>query len=120
FYIRQQPITAAGTELPGVLQPQNNTTQVGVNASWSHNLAPNLASSLIGTWFRTESNAAPGAPGFSGPTRQGYVTATLSTTLSAYTTLNGGVRYQVLHEDPTFGAGYTEAAVFIGLTYRFH
>ena len=120
YYLRQQPITAAGTELPGVLQPQNNTTQVGFTAAWSHNLAPNLSSSLIGTWLRTESNAAPGTLGFSGPTRQGYVTATLSTTLSAYTTLIGGVRYQVLHEDPTFGSGYTEAAVFVGLTYLFH
>src|SRR5262249_16021457 len=93
FYIRTQPITAAGPDLPGALPPQNNTTQEGFNATWSHNLAPNLSSSLSGRWFRTESNAAPGAPGFSGTTRQGYVTALLTSSLSANTTVNGGVRY---------------------------
>src|SRR5262249_55055195 len=91
FYVRQQPITAAGTELPGVFQPQNNTTQVGFSAAWSHNLAPNLSSSVSGNWYRTESNAAPGSAGFSGTTRQGFVTATLTSSLSAYTSVNGGV-----------------------------
>jgi uncharacterized protein (PEP-CTERM system associated) len=119
YYIRQQPITAAGTELPGVLQPENNTTQVGFSASWSHSLSPNLSSSLSGNWYRTESNAAPGAPGFSGTTRQGFVTATLTSPLTANTSLTGGVRYQVLHTDPTFGSSYNEAAVFVGLSHQF-
>jgi uncharacterized protein (PEP-CTERM system associated) len=119
YYLRQQPITAAGTELPGVLQPENNTTQVGFSASWSHSLSANLSSSLSGSWYRTESNAAPGAPGFSGTTRQGFVTATLTSPLTANTSLTGGVRYQVLHTDPTFGSSYNEAAVFVGLSHQF-
>jgi uncharacterized protein (PEP-CTERM system associated) len=119
YYIRQQPITAAGTELPGVLQPENNTTQVGFGASWSHSISPNLSSSLSGNWNRTESNAAPGTPGFSGTTRQGFVTATLTSPLSAYTSVSGGVRYQVLHSDPTFGSSYNEAAVFVALSHQF-
>ena len=120
FYLKQTPITAAGTPLPGIVNPGGNSTQEGVGVVWTHNLSPNLSLSMSGNAFRTVSNVAQNDPGFSAPTRQGYITATLTTPLSAYTQINGGVRYQVLREDPTFGSGYTEAAVFIGLTHQFH
>jgi hypothetical protein len=43
----------------------------------------------------------------------------LSTALSPNTSVNGGIRYQVLHADPGAGNGYNEAAIFASLFYTF-
>ena len=60
----------------------------------------------------------PSEFGFLTTTRQGFVTATLTYPLSPKTSVNGGVRYQVLRNDTA--SGYTEAAAFVGLNYTFH
>jgi uncharacterized protein (PEP-CTERM system associated) len=120
YYLRQRPITASGSTLPGVTNPGSNTTQEGLSVAWTNNLSPNLAFTVSGNAFRTASNVPEGELGFTSPTRQGYVIATLTSPLSAYTSVNGGLRYQVLRTDPASGPGYTEAAIFVGLTHRFH
>jgi uncharacterized protein (PEP-CTERM system associated) len=118
FYLRSQPITAAGTDVPGAIAAENNNTQVGGNVVWTHNLAADLTFALSGSFFRTESNLATTALGFLSTTRQGYVTATLTYPLSPNSSLNGGVRYQLLRNDTA--SGYTEAAAFVGFNYTFH
>ena len=117
FYLRQQPITAAGNELPGFLNSLNNNTQVGSNITWTHNFPRNVLFALSGTFNRTESNLPSDAPGFAGTTRQAYTTATLTVPVAANTFMNGGVRYSVFRS--SIGPGYTEAAVFVGLNHTF-
>jgi uncharacterized protein (PEP-CTERM system associated) len=118
FYLRSQPITAAGTDVPAAIAAENNNTQVGGTVVWTHNLAPNLTFALNGTLLRTESNLTSTELGFLTTTRQGYVTATLTYPLSPNSSVNGGVRYQVLRNDTA--SGYTEAAVFVGFNHTFH
>ncbi len=117
FYLRQQPITASGNDLPGFIAGFNDNTQVGTNIVWTHNLTPSLQLVASGTVSRTESNLPQDTLGFSATSRQGYATIGLSTPLSPNTTVNGSVRYQVQHVDQ--GTGYNEAAVLFGLSHTF-
>jgi len=117
FYLQSQPITAAGNDIPGFIAGFNANTQVGANIVWTHPLTPSLTLVTSGTISRTESNLDPSSLGFFSPTRQGYATIGLSTQLSPNTSVNGGIRYQVLHADP--GNGYNEAAIFAGLSHTF-
>lgn len=117
FYLRQQPITAAGNELPGFLNALNNNTQVGTNVTWTHNFPRNVLFALTGTFNRTESDVPQDAPGFAGTTRQFYTTASLTMPLAANTSMNGGVRYSVFRSSTN--PGYTEAAIFVSLNHAF-
>ena len=119
FYLRQQPITAAGNDIPGFIAGSNDNTQVGANIVWTHALTPSLTLVTSGTINRTESNLPASSLGFQGTTRQGYATMELSTPLSPNTSVNGGIRYQVLHADPVAGNGYNEAAIFATLSHTF-
>ena len=38
FYAKTQPITGAGTPLPGFFAAGNNNTQTGASVTWTHNL----------------------------------------------------------------------------------
>lgn len=114
FYVRYQPINAAGAPLPPPLLTiaGNNSTQKGVAITWTHNLAPQAILELTGTRLRTTLNIAP-----FGATTQSYVTLRVSDTLSINTTVFAGARYQRADSDLT--AGYTEAAVFVGFNHVF-
>jgi uncharacterized protein (PEP-CTERM system associated) len=117
FYLRQQPITAAGNDVPGFVGALNDNTQVGTTVVWTHTLAPSLTFVASGTVSRTESNVPQDSLGFIGTSRQGYFTVGTTTSLSPNTSVSGGVRYQVQRVDQ--GTGYNEAAVLFGLSHTF-
>jgi uncharacterized protein (PEP-CTERM system associated) len=116
FYVRYQPISAAGAPLPPPLLTiaGNNSTQKGVAITWTHNLAPQAVLELTGTRLRTTLNIAP-----FGATTQSFVTLRVSDTLSTSTTVFAGARYQRANSDLALAAGYTEAAVFVGFNHVF-
>jgi len=113
FYLRQQPISGAGTPLPGFLSTSNNNTQSGGDFIWTHNLTGSTSLATTFNYLRTVNNEP-----LTGTTNQGWVNVTLTTTLSPSTSVSGGARYQKLRSD--ISTSYTEAAVFIGLTYTYH
>lgn len=117
YYLKQQPITAEGNDVPGFAAALNNNTQIGANITWTHTLTSYLSLVAGVSVSRTESNLPESAVGFSATTKQGYATIGLSMPLSPNTSINGGVRYQVSHVD--FGTGYNEAAIFAGLNHTF-
>jgi uncharacterized protein (PEP-CTERM system associated) len=114
FYLHQEPIAGSGTALPPVLAigALNDNTQQGINVVWTHNLTPSVTMNLTTTALRTTANAP-----FSATTNQGNVTLTVTTPLSARTTVFAGARYQMLRAN--FQEGYNEAALFAGLNYLF-
>ncbi len=118
YYLKQQPITAAGNDVPGIAAALNNNTQIGANISWQHTLTSSLSLVTQVSVSRTESNLPESAVGFSATTRQGFATVGLSMPLGPNTSISGGVRYQVQHVD--FGSGYNEAAIFAGFNHTFH
>ena len=109
-YVKSEPITAAGTPLPGLLG--NNNTQKLVSLTWTHNLAPLVTLGLTASGVRTTLNQAP-----YGTTTQGYVTLKLAALVSSTTTAFAGARYQKSNSD--FGTNYNEAAIFAGLLLLF-
>lgn len=114
FYVRYQPITAAGTALPPPLQvlAGNNTTQKGVALTWTHNVTPADTLEVTATGLRTTLDVPP-----FGTTTVGYITLRLAHLLSASTTLFAGARYQKSNSD--FGTNYNEAAIFVGFNHVF-
>ena len=114
FYLHQEPIAGSGTPLPPVLAigTVNDNTQQGINVIWTHNLTPSVTMNLTATGLRTTANAP-----FTAVTNQGYATVTVTTPLSARTTVFAGARYQLLRAN--FQEGYNEAALFAGLNYIF-
>ncbi len=113
FYVRYQPITAAGTALPpSLLAAGNNSTQKGVAVTWTHNLTPIVTLGATATLLRTTLDAPP-----FGTTTQGYITLKVAELLSASTTVFAGARYQKANSD--LGVNYDEAAIFAGLNYIF-
>lgn len=113
YHSRNEPIGESTTDviLPLLAQLTNNT-QVGANAVWTHQLAPNLTLGVNGNWSRTTDNSAVG-----GSTRLYAVDATVSRMLTALTSLHAGLRYQDSTSD--VATSYREFAVFVGLTHRF-
>jgi len=114
FYLHQEPIAGSGTPLPPILAgaTANDNTQKGASIVWTHNLTPSIASNLTFSAYQTVANAP-----FSARTNQGNVNFTVTSPLTARTTVFAGARYQVYR--PNFGEGYNEAAVFAGLNYLF-
>ena len=112
YYLRTEPISGAGTVLPPTLAAQNNNTQTGISIIWSHNLTRTAVLNLTGFATRTRANAP-----LTGETNQGGARVDLVLPLSPHTTFITGVRYQSLSSNVT--TGYSEAAVFAGLTYAF-
>jgi len=112
FYAKSQPITGAGTPLPGLFAPGNNNTQTGASVVWTYNITTMVALNATGTYIHTVANAP-----LVGTSNQGYFLLGLTAPLSAKTTLTAGARYQVLHSDVS--VQYNEAAIFAGLTYVF-
>jgi len=112
FYLRSEPISGSGTPLPGLLPSANNNTQSGGDIAWTHNLTSLSSLTASVSYLHTVANAPP-----FGTTNQGFVRLLLSTNVSPQTSLIAGARYQILHSDIT--NNYSEAAVFVGLTYTY-
>ena len=112
YYLRSQPITAAGTPLPGFLA-QNNNTQTGGDISWTHKVTPFTSLTAGVNYLRTVANEP-----LTGTSKQGWARAVLTTNLSRETNLYAGARYQVFRSDVS--SDYSEAAVFVGFSYSYH
>jgi uncharacterized protein (PEP-CTERM system associated) len=112
FYLRTEPISGAGAPLPAILAAQNNNTQTGLNLVLSHKLTPTAVLNFTGFATRTRANAP-----YTGETNQGGVGVNLFLPMSQHTTFITGARYQSLGSN--VANGYTEAAVYAGLTYAF-
>jgi uncharacterized protein (PEP-CTERM system associated) len=112
YYLRTEPISGAGNPLPEGLAAQNNNTQTGVDVVWSHNLTSTAVLNFTGFATRTKANAP-----YTGETNQGGVRLDLAVPLSAHTTFSTGARYQSLGSN--VAPGYTEKAIYAGLTYAF-
>jgi uncharacterized protein (PEP-CTERM system associated) len=110
FRSRNEPLP--GEELAGLLSDQNNNTQIGASAAWTHQLKQNLALATTFDWSRTSANVQSGES-----TRLYSLRAFLSTSLSALTSVYGGVRYQDSRSD--IGESFREAALFVGLIHMF-
>jgi len=116
FRTRNEPLP--GTEeaaLTALLTELTNTTQTGASVVWSHQLEPNLSLSTNATWSRSTENV-----GAQGTSRQFALSATLSRTLSALTSLYVGARFQRGDSNADIGTNYREFAVLVGLTHTFH
>jgi uncharacterized protein (PEP-CTERM system associated) len=112
FYAKTQPITGAGTPLPGYFSQGNNNTQTGASVAWTRNLTAMMTLNATCTVTRTVANAP-----LVGTTNQGYFLISVTAPLSGNSTISIGARYQVLHSD--VAVQYNEAAVIAGLNYVF-
>ena len=112
FYAKTQPITGAGTPLPGLFVAGNNNTQTGASIVWNHNISAQLT--LNGTCSASRSVA--NAP-LSGTTNQGYCMLGVTAPISPNTTVSAGARYQLARSDVS--TDYNEAAIMAGITYIF-
>jgi uncharacterized protein (PEP-CTERM system associated) len=117
FHVRQQPVSAANTDLPGFIAAQNNNTQNGGSVVWTHTLSPTMTFALTGAASRSESNVAQTGIGGVGTSKQGSITANLTAPLSPNTSATAGIRYQVFRSD--LSSNYTEAAAFVGVNHIF-
>jgi len=112
FYAKTQPITGAGTPLPGLFVAGNNNTQTGASIVWNHNLTAQLMLNSSCTALRTVANAP-----LSGWTKQGYCLLGLTAPVSPNTTFSIAARYQLLRSDVS--TEFNEAALIAGITYIF-
>lgn len=112
YRLRQQPISGSGNSVPDPLAGINDNTQYGTNVIFTHNLTPLVT--FTGNLFalRTVDNTESG-----GRTRQGGITASITSRVAPYTDVYGGIRYQVEHSTVT--NDYNEMAVFVGVTHEF-
>jgi uncharacterized protein (PEP-CTERM system associated) len=110
FNVRTEPIAGSGNPLPAPLAAANNNTQTGANAVWSLRVTPTVTLAAMIEGYRTVANGP-----LEGTTRQGSARVTVSSLLSARTTVFAGARYQELRSDVT--SDYNEAAVYVGLSY---
>jgi uncharacterized protein (PEP-CTERM system associated) len=112
FRLRTQPLgTSEIVDVVGA--PGNDSTQVGGEVTWSHQLAPLMTLTADATQRYGRSEREP-----FGASRTTSLSTHLSYKLSAKTTARAGARYQRQRSD--FSPGYDEAAVFAGILYLFH
>jgi len=112
FYVDSEPIAGSGTPLPPALAFNNNNTQKGVAATWTHNISPAVTLNASLTLLRTTAN-----PPLVGTTNQGILNVTVYRQVAAETQIFGGARYQKLNSD--LATNYTEAAIFAGFYHTF-
>jgi uncharacterized protein (PEP-CTERM system associated) len=112
YYGKSEPITGAGVAIPPILGGQNNNTQMGGGAVWTHSLTPTSSLSLSGNISRTDAN-----PPFSGRTDNMSLRFSITRPISPKTTTFAGARYSKFESD--FQNNYNEAAVFVGASHSF-
>jgi len=113
YYLKTQPITGSGATVPPDLSFGNNTTQRGVDLTWTHALTPfmNFAASTGAS--RTDNNG-----GIAVQTESFYVRAGVNWKLSPLTSVTAGARYQLGRSDFEL-TDYREKAVFAGFLHTF-
>ncbi len=110
FYLKSEPITAAGTPLPPLLVGGNDNTQTGGTLVWTHQVTPSMVLSASADGVRTVGNSG-------GNTKQGTVRIAMSRPITPLTSAFVGARYQVLQSN--IASDYTETAAFVGLNHSF-
>jgi uncharacterized protein (PEP-CTERM system associated) len=114
YWWDQDPITAVGTPIPGVLATQNYTTR-GFSANYSYRLSGNTDLSFLAlrSYTTYDSEARPGS------TTYNILRALATVRLSPRSTLFAGVRYQWQDPSTTFYSEYREAGLFGGWDYSY-
>jgi uncharacterized protein (PEP-CTERM system associated) len=114
YWTYQEPITAVGTPIPGLLATQTYTTR-GASANYTYRLSANTDLSFLALRVYTtyDSDVRPGS------TTYNILRGLATFRLSPQSTLFAGVRYQ--WQDPTtaFYSEYREAGLFGGWDYSF-
>jgi uncharacterized protein (PEP-CTERM system associated) len=113
FRLRSEPVAGAEQPVSGQLAAFNDNTQTGGGIAWTYKLTPSLSLNTTADGLRTVAN-----PPQVGKTNQGSVRTTLTSPVTANTTVYAGARYQRLHSD--VATDYNEVAVYVGLTHTFH
>lgn len=112
YRLRQEAISGSGNDVPDPLGIFTNNTQTGGNVVWTHGLTSimTLTTSLEAsrTVSLTDSNV----------TKQGAARAGITTVVAPFTSVYGGVRYQIQRSNAT--GDLNEMAVFVGVNHRFH
>ena len=112
YYLKTEPITAAGEGIPPLISSINDSKQIGARASWAYQLAPLTSLTLTGVASRSDSN-----PPLAVKSDHYSVQLNLQRTISPRTFAHFGARYQSFKSD--FDRGYDEAAVFVGASHTF-
>jgi uncharacterized protein (PEP-CTERM system associated) len=114
FRTRNQPVGGSDlTAVTDLLTTVSDSTQVGTSVIWTHQLAANMTWATSLTVARAKSNQEPRET-----TDQYLLSSTVSQSLSPFTSIYGGARFQ--HSRSDIAAGYREFAAFVGLSYTFH
>ena len=114
FRSRNQPVGGSDlAEVTDVLTSVTDSTQVGTGIVWTHQLASDMMWATNLTVARAKSNQEPRET-----TDQYLLSSTVSRSLSTFTSIFGGARFQDSRAE--IAQGYREFAVFFGLTYKFH
>ena len=114
FHSRNQPVRGEDlSDVADVLLNFNNSSQTGGSVIWTHDFASNLnwANSLTAT--RAISYQEPRET-----TDQYLLSSLLTHSLSPYTSIYGGARFQVSRSE--IARGFQEFAVYLGVSYTFH
>ena len=113
FYLRQEPISGSGNELPPILSSNlNDTTQQGGSFVWTHNLTSSAVMNLTLGASQSKLNEP-----LKGKTNNASVRLFVTQPISERTSVFAGARYQIGRSD--LAPDYNEAAVFAGLTYTY-
>jgi uncharacterized protein (PEP-CTERM system associated) len=114
FRSRNQPVPGSDlAAVSDVLTTVTDSTQVGTGVVWTHQLASDMTWATNLTVARAKSNQEPRET-----TDQYLLSSTVSRSLSPFTSIYGGARFQDSRSE--VAQGFREFAVFFGLTYTFH
>jgi len=114
FRSRDQPVP--GNDLADVtdlLSVVTDSTQVGGGVIYTHQLGSGITWATNLTATHAKSNQEPHEN-----TKQYLISSTVSRSLSPFTSIYGGARFQESRSD--LSPGYQEFAVFLGISYLFH
>jgi uncharacterized protein (PEP-CTERM system associated) len=117
FRTHSQPVAGAGIPLEGLVSSIGNNTQTGGSVVLTHKLTPSLTLTASGDVLRTSANAPD-----TGKSNQGVLRLSLSTPISANTSIYATTRYQRLNTDTTtadIARPYSEFAISVGMSHTF-
>ena len=113
YWSDQEPITGAGTQLPAALSANQDYTQRGASANYTHRLTGTASLSFLALRNHTQYRSAffPGSADYT------IFRALFTARIGANTTWFTGVRYQWQDASNPPYPDYREAAIFGGLDY---
>lgn len=114
YWSNQEPITAVGTQIPGLIPAQAFTTR-GFSANYSYRLSGNADLSFLAlrSYTTYDSDILPGS------TTYNILRALATLRISPRSTLFAGIRYQWQDATTASFSEYREAGLFGGWDYSF-